>query len=161
MCWRKRRKCGGRKDLKWSSKTKQLSQRKNSWNEREVWPGKLKVYFQILSFYMIGLFSSFTITQIFTYLNSLLAKLLRQKAFGYEEEKPPRLYQTKREVLLLLIDSHGSQGQELQGGPLRGCNPDCLFAFFWFFWSSSLSFPRGHSLPYQRAAGPPSSRAHL
>ena len=79
--------------------------------------------------YMIGLFSSFTITQIFTYLNSLLAKLLRQKAFGYEEEKPPRLYQTKREVLLLLIDSHGSQGQELQGGPLRGCNPDCLCLF--------------------------------
>lgn len=98
----RRRKEGKEGKKTWSAQaeTEWLSHRRNSWNGEEVWLGQLWSFIANLRFYMTRLFLSATIIQIFTYSDLLPSKCLRQESFGCKEEKPLRLHEMKRKLLI-------------------------------------------------------------
>lgn len=116
-----------------------LSQKEFLKLEREVWFGNLKVSLHILSFYVIGLFSSSTITQIFTHLDLLLAKFLTGSIL-FQERETTRVILNKKGSFIFMHGLSWIPRARTPGWPLERLKQDCLFAFLVLH----LSFPQGH-----------------
>lgn len=115
--------------MMWSCRDRAvLSQKEFLKLEREVWFGNLKVSSQILSFYVIGLFSSSTITQISTHLDLLLAKFLTESIW-FQGRETTRLILNKKGSFIFMHGLSWIPRARTPGWPLERLKPGLSLCF--------------------------------